>query len=178
MEPSLPVEDRYLGDNSVTEGFAFLLEHLTDNPAWLERVMAVEQPGEVASHAEAVKLVFVRRYSAKLAYELELQDERGSLEGMPARYSELLGTALHVDWPRTTWLADVDPFFYAARYLRAWALETHLRRALTERFSPAWFQDPGAGELLRGLWRSGQHYDADELLAELDGGALDLAVLA
>ena len=32
MEASLPVEDRYLGDNSITEGFAFLFEHLTDDP--------------------------------------------------------------------------------------------------------------------------------------------------
>jgi len=82
---------------------------------------------------------------------------------------------VHVDWPRKTWLADVDPYFYAARYLRAWALETHLRRALVERFGPGWFQDPDAGDLLRGLWRSGQRHDADELLAELDGAKLDLA---
>jgi hypothetical protein len=174
MEASLPVEDRYLGDNSVTEGFAFLFEHLTDDPTWLERIMVVEEPGEVARHAEAVKLIFVRRYSAKLVYELELQDERGSLEGMPGRYAELLGEAVHVDWPRTTWLADVDPFFYAARYLRAWALETHLRRELVDRFGPGWFQEPAAGELLRGLWRPGQRHDADELLAELNGDELDL----
>src|SRR5439155_15872223 len=39
MEATLPAEDRYLGDNSVTEGFAFLFEHLTDDSAWLERNM-------------------------------------------------------------------------------------------------------------------------------------------
>jgi hypothetical protein len=178
VDASLPVEDRYLGDNSVTEGFAFLLEHLTDDPAWLERVMQVADPGQIARHAAAVKLVFVRRYCAKLAYELKLHGGRPSLERMPARYSELLGSAVRVEWPETTWLADVDPFFYAARYLRAWALETHLRAALVERFGTAWFEDPAAGELLRGLWRSGQRQGGDELRAELDGGALDLAALA
>jgi len=178
MEGSLPVEDRYLGDNSVTEGFAFLFEHVTEDPAWLGRIMAAEEPGEVARHAAAVKLIFVRRYCAKLAYELELHDEGASLQEMPRRYSELLGSAVRVEWPRTTWLADVDAFFYAARYLRAWALETHLRATLVDRLGPAWFQDPGAGELLRGLWRSGQRHDADELLAELSGDKLDLAVLA
>ena len=175
MEASLPAEDRYLGDNSVTEGFAFLFEHLTDDAAWLERILGVDETDEVVRHAEAVKLVFIRRYAAKLTYELELQAELGSLDAMPGRYSELLSAAVHVDWPRKTWLADVDPYFYAARYLRAWALETHLRRALVERFGPGWFQDPGAGDLLRGLWRSGQRHDADELLAELDGAKLDLA---
>ena len=178
VDASLPVEDRYLGDNSVTEGFAFLLEHLTDDPEWLKRVMEVADRGQIARHAAAVKLVFVRRYCAKLLYELELHEQRGSLQGMKRRYSELLGSAVRVEWPETTWLADLDPFFYAARYLRAWALETHLRAALVERFGAAWFQDPAAGELLRGLWRSGQRHGADELLAELDGGAPHLAALA
>src|SRR4051812_29007793 len=178
MEPSLPVEDRYLGDNSITEGFAFLFEHLTDDPAWLQRVLAVEEPEEIVLHSQAVKLIFVRRYCAKLAYELELQGEGASLEAMPGRYSELLGSAVRVDWPRTTWLADVDAFFYAARYLRAWALETHLRNALSERFGPAWFEEQGAGELLRSLWRPGQAHDADVLLEELSGAELDLAALA
>ena len=178
MDASLPVEDRYLGDNSVTEGFAFLLEHLTDDPDWLERIMGVAEPGEIARHAAAVKLVFVRRYCAKLLYELELHGEGTSFDGMPDRYSELLGSAVHVDWPRKSWLADVDAFFYVSRYLRAWALETHLRTALRERFGRGWFEQPEAGKLLRGLWHSGQRRSADQLLAELDGARLDLAVLA
>ena len=56
------------------------------------------------------------------------------------RYAELIGGALQVDWPRETFLADVDPGFYCACYLRAWALETHLRAFLRERFGPAWFE--------------------------------------
>ena len=51
---------------------------------------------------------------------------------------------MHVDWPETTWLSDVDPFFYCAAYLRAWALETHLRRELRERFGELWFEEPRA----------------------------------
>ena len=175
MGASLPVEDRYLGDNSVTEGFAFLFEHLTDDRLWLEQIMGVDEPGEIAEHARAVKLVFVRRYCAKLQYELALHDHGGSLDGMPSRYSELLGAAVHVDWPEKTWLADVDPFFYAARYLRAWALKTHLRGALVENFGEGWFGEAGAGELLRGLWRPGQRHDAGQLLAELGGAKLDLS---
>src|SRR6266508_483520 len=33
----LPVEERRLGDSAVTEGWAMLMEHLTDDPAWLAR---------------------------------------------------------------------------------------------------------------------------------------------
>jgi hypothetical protein len=83
-----------------------------------------------------------------------------------------------VDWPRATWLSDVDPFFYAASYLRAWAFETHLRAELRERFGELWFEEPAAGELLRSLWSEGQRRPAHELLADLNGAELDFGVLA
>ena len=62
-------------------------------------------------------------------------------------------------------------------YLRAWALETHLRSYLSERFGPSWFDTPEAGEVLRGLWRDGQRLDAEELLGELTGERLDFGVV-
>jgi hypothetical protein len=177
VDGELPVEARLFGDNSITEGFAFLMEHLVSRPAWLSQRLGVEDPEEVVSHARAVKLLFLRRYSAKLAYELELHAERDSLDGMRELYGRRLSDAMGVEWPSAGWLNDVDPFFYAARYLRAWALETHLRRLLGERFGEAWFAEPAAGELLRDLWRRGQAQDADELLAQLSGGELDFSAL-
>jgi hypothetical protein len=135
----LPVEQRYFGDNSITEGFAFLFEHLVSDPEWLRLHMGVADPEAVIQHSRAFKLIFLRRYCAKLRYELELHDDAAQLEAMPGRYSELLGDAVGVDWPQATWLSDVDEFFYAARYLRAWALETQLRARLRERFGEAWF---------------------------------------
>jgi hypothetical protein len=90
----------------------------------------------------------------------------------------LLSDAVGVPWPRESWLADVDEGFYAACYLRAWALEMRWREALRERFGEAWFDSPAAGEWLRALWRQGQRLDADELLAQTVGGDLDVADLA
>ena len=40
----LSVEERRLGDNAVTEGWAMLLEHLTDDPAWLTRRLDFPRP--------------------------------------------------------------------------------------------------------------------------------------
>ncbi len=178
VDPSLPVEARYLGDNSITEGFAFLFEHLVSNPEWLRRRMGIEDPSAVVTHEEATNLVFMRRYSAKLAYELELHGG-GPVDGLDTLYAQKLSDAVRVDWPAVAWLTDVDPFFYAARYLRAWALETHLRTALVERFGPAWFEEPGAGEFLRGLWREGQGAGGGEgILAQLGGAELDFGVVA
>ena len=176
VEPSLAFEHRYLGDNSVTEGFAFLFQHLVEDPAWLERRLGVGDPERVAMQARAAKLVFLRRYCAKLAYELELHGERppGALDEL---YSQRLSDAVRVEWPAVTWLSDVDPFFYVAAYLRAWALETHVRREMRERFGELWFEEPAAGALLRELWSSGQRERADVLLRRLTGAELDFSAL-
>ena len=71
VDPSLPVEFRHLGDNSVTESFAFLFEHIAEDPAWLSRALGAD-PEPVVSHVRAVRLYFLRRYAAKISYELEL----------------------------------------------------------------------------------------------------------
>jgi hypothetical protein len=72
----------------------------------------------------------------------------------------------------------VDGGFYAACYLRAWALTEHWLAALEERFGPRWFEVSEAGAWLRGLWREGQRLNGDELLAEAVGGELDFTGLA
>jgi hypothetical protein len=177
-DSGLAFEFRHLGDNSVTESFAFLLEHLTEDSEWLRDRLAVKDPEPAAAHSRAFKLVLVRRYAAKLVYELELHGGSASLGDMPGRYEEVLTEALRIPWPRTSWLADVDGGFYAACYLRAWALETRWRAALQERFGPSWFSSPEAGEWLRSLWSHGQRLDAAELLSQTLGGELDFTVMA
>jgi hypothetical protein len=184
VDPNLQFEFRCLGDNSVSETYAFLLQHLVENPEWLSRRLGVDDAADLVSHARAQRLVYLRRYAGKLAYELELHGGGGAgatgagvTDGLAERYSELLGGALAIEWPTETYLADVDPGFYCACYLRAWALETHLRSHLRERFGPAWFESPEAGDVLRALWRDGQRLDAEELLGELTGERLDFGVV-
>jgi hypothetical protein len=178
VAPELPVEARYLGDNSVTEGFAFLFQHLVSAPDWLAATLEVSEPGPLIRHSRATRLLMLRRYCAKLLYELELHGGELDDAAAPARYAKLLSEGVRVEWTETSWLTDVDPFFYAARYLRAWALETHLRRLLVERFGALWFAEPEAGALLSSLWRDGQARGADELLADLTGERLDLSAVA
>src|SRR5215211_585635 len=176
-ERTLAFEFRHLGDNSVTESFAFLLMNLTHSPEWLEAQLGVSDPEAILAHARATLFVFLRRYAAKLAYELEVHAPSPDLAAMPSRYAELLGSATRVRWTEASWVSDVDPGFYVACYLRAWALETHWRRALRERFGERWFASVEAGDWLRGLWSHGQHLDADELLAEELGSELDFRVM-
>jgi hypothetical protein len=177
-DPELPFEFRHLGDSTVTESFAFLLEHLVEDRDWLATQFGSDDPQAAAEHSRAAKLVMLRRYAAKLHYELELHGPSPALEEMPGRYAELLSQAVRVAWPRAGWLADVDGGFYAACYLRAWVLETRWRAALRERFGAEWFASREAGKWLRSLWREGQRLDGDELLAEALGEELDFAAIA
>jgi hypothetical protein len=177
MPASLPMEHRYLGDNSITESFAFLFQHLTQNPAWLRARLDVADSEPIEAQARAAKLVFLRRYAAKLAYELELHGAPPSLDPLREVYARRLGDALHVKWPSESWLSDVDPFFYAASYIRAWALETHVRRLLHDRFGELWFEEPEAGAFLKSLWAEGQSVRGDELLRELTGAELDFGAM-
>ncbi len=176
VDPELAFEFRALGDNAITEAYAFLFQHLVEDPEWLERRLGIADAPEIVSHARAQRLVYLRRYAAKLEYELELHAP-SPVRALDARYANLLSDALHVPWPRETYLADVDAGFYCTCYLRAWALETHLRAHLRERFGTAWFEQPEAGETLRTLWRDGQRLSADELSQQLTGSELDFGVV-
>jgi hypothetical protein len=168
VEPGIPFERRLLGDDSFTEAFAMLFQYLAHEPAWLEDVLGAEAEAEaITRYAAADKLIFLRRYSAKLAYERRLHAGDEPLERMPAEYARRLSEAVHVDWPRQTWISDVDPFFYSARYLRAWAAERSLRAHLIETFGERWFAEPAAGDLLRDIWSRGQRAHVEELLEEI-----------
>ena len=178
VDPGLPFERRQLGDNSFTEAFAFLFQYLLEDRAWLHDVLGTDNAEPIAAHGDAATLIHLRRYAAKLAYERRLHAADARLDDMPEEYSRRLSAALHVDWPRESWISDVDPFFYSARYLRAWAVERSVRGHLRERFGERWFAEPEAGELLREIWRKGQRAAAEELLEELGAPpAVDFGVL-
>jgi hypothetical protein len=171
---SLSSEERRLGDNAVTEGWAMLLEHLTFDPVWLARRLDVPQPHQFTAESAAQLLWIVRRYCAKLLYELEFHSAE-DVTAMRPRYVELLADATKVEPAAADYLGDIDAAFYASEYLRAWAFEAQLRAHLREKFGNAWFSKRDAGALLRELWGEGQKPTADELLRDVTGETLELA---
>jgi hypothetical protein len=175
--PELSMEERRLGDNAVTEGWAMLLQHLTDEPAWLTRRLDVGRPDEFAREGATGLLYFVRRYCAKLLYEIEFHGA-DDVTSMRPRYVELLGDALKIEPSDTDYLADIDSGFYVTEYLRSWAFEAQLRAHLRERFGNTWFAKREAGSLLRELWSEGQRINADELLKDVTGAELEMAAVA
>jgi hypothetical protein len=172
----LPVEDRRLGDNAVTEGWAALFERLVDDPGWLSRRLDFGRPHDFAYESTVTELYFVRRYSAKLLYELEFH-ATDDVTTMSGRYVELLGDALKIEPSPVDYISDLDPGFYASAYLRSWAFEAQLRDFLREEFGTTWFARREAGSLLRELWALGQQPTAEELLADVTGATLDMAAV-
>jgi len=177
-----PFHERWLGDNSVTEAFAMLWDHLTLDAGWLGRYTGLRRRagGAGARMADLVfelavsELHLLRRYAGKLAYEMALhRSDYG--DGMADQYAEGLTAATGFRYDGRDYLLDVDPGFYAARYLRAWQLEAALARALVERFDTDWFRNPRGGELVLALMRRGQADPADRLAADLGAPALSFA---
>ncbi len=174
---ALPFTHRGLGDNSVTEGFAFVLEHVVYNPEWLRERLGVDDPAAYIAFSRFQKLYMLRRYAAKLAYELNLHVDT-NVRGHSKHYADRLTAVLGARYAPEDYLFDVDDAFYAARYLRAWILEAQVRRYFEDGWGPRWFASPEAGARLRELWSWGQRYTADELARELGFDGLDIGPLA
>jgi hypothetical protein len=179
-ERSLPFEHRWLGDNSVTEGYAMLFDHRLKDAAWLRRYTGLEQArmAEFLRSAGFEELHFIRRYCGKLAYEMELYGGGVEWGALPDQYVETLYGATNFRYQRADAFVDVDPRFYAARYLRAWQLQALLNETLTERFNDDWWRNPAAGPWIVGeLFGHGQRELADEQATRVSGKQLGFGPL-
>jgi hypothetical protein len=173
----LAVEERRLGDHAVTEGWAMLMEHLVQDAAWLNRRLDVPRPAEFVAESATGLLYLVRRYCAKILYELELH-EASDPTPLRTRYVEILGDALKIEPSPTDYLADVDAGFYCTEYVRAWAFEAALKRFFREKFGSTWFTRRDAGSLVRELWSEGQRPTADEILKDLTSAEIELEAVS
>ena len=163
VDPTLPFGYRRLGDNAVTEGYAFLLQYLTTDERWLRRHVELESEAYIQLGL-INKLYMLRRYATKILYEVELHRTTDDIESMQERYVDLFSRNLRVQYFPEEYLADLDDAFYAAQYVRAWMFEAQLRGYLKREFDEEWFRAPGSGKFLTDLWREGQKYTVDELV--------------
>jgi hypothetical protein len=173
VDPDREFHERWLGDNSVTEGFATLWDGMTMDPGWIRRyTTGVADSGldDLVFDLAVNELYLLRRYAAKLRYELVLH--RGDFTAMGDTYAELLSRATGFRYRPEDALVDVDPGFYAARYLRAWQLSTRLAETFTETFDEDWYRNPRAGAAVLHLMSRGQADPADRLVVEATGQPL------
>jgi hypothetical protein len=181
MSRDLPFEYRWLGDNSVTEGYAMLFDHRLKDRGWLARYSGLgESPTkELPAFLRAAgfeELHFVRRYCAKFIYETELHGGGVAWSALPDLYVETLTTATGFRYQRSDALVDVDPRYYSARYLRAWQMQAVLDEALRERFDEDWWRNPRAGPwIVEELFAHGQTERADEQAQRVAAKGLSFA---
>jgi hypothetical protein len=180
MRPDLPMEFRWMGDNSVTEGYAMLFDHLMQDARWLQRYTGLDKQTTPAflRSAGLEELHFLRRYCAKLIYETDLYGGAVSWEALPDLYVELLSTATSVRYDRADAFVDVDPRYYAARYLRAWQLQALLTETLMERYDVDWWRNPRAGPwIAQALFGEAQRELAHEQASRVAKKPMDFAPL-
>jgi len=178
--PDYPFEFRWLGDNSVTEGYAMLFDHRMQDKGWLLRYtgLGTNRVGKYLRSAGFEELHFLRRYCAKLLYERTLYSGEVPWTELPDLYVSLLSKATGFEYNAADAFVDVDPRYYSARYLRAWQLQSVLNEELTARFDVDWFRNPSAGPWMVGeLFSQGQREGAEEIATRADAGTLSFQPL-
>ncbi|HEY8174136.1 MAG TPA: hypothetical protein VIF32_00460 [Gemmatimonadaceae bacterium] len=180
MRPDYPFEYRWLGDNSVTESYAMLFDHLMHDAGWLKRYTELRESNrrDFLRTAGFEELHFIRRYCAKLIYETQLYGGEVPWESLPDLYVELLTKATNFQYSPADAFADVDPRYYSLRYLRAWQLQALVTETLTQRYDQDWWRNPSAGPwLVESLLSEGQRELAHELAKRVSGRELSFAPL-
>ena len=180
MERQLPFEYRWLGDNSITEGYAMLFDHFMHDPGWLKRYTPLSSTKlDAFIRATAFfELHMIRRYAAKLLYEIDLHSGKYSYDQLPDMFVDRLTRATSFRYSRAEAFVDVDPRFYAARYLRAWQLQALITETARERYNEDWWRNPRAGPwLLAELFAEGQRELATEQAQRISGKTLGFGPL-
>ena len=167
----LSPEFKYTGDYALTETYAFLFNHLISDGDWLAGFLGLTDNSEFVRSVMLARLVSVRRYVAKLAYERELHADE-NLARSAELYAELQTGATRFKAEPAEFLFDLDDSFYSASYLRAWAFEVSLREYLKTRFGRRWWASPRAGDKLKEMWETGDRYTADEMAAQMGIGPI------
>lgn len=172
----------YPPDHATTEGYAFLLNYLFLDPLWLREYLpdvSSERVRDIQASLSLLALHNVRRYCARLRYELTLHDSPTvRSQHLAYLYAQLQTEATGFSRSPQLYLWDVDDGFYAAAYLRAWAFEVGLREHLRTRHGRRWWASRRAGDELIDLWNTSSRYTVEELAKLVGFGELSFELLA
>ena len=121
-----------------------LFDHLMHDVGWLKRYtpLATTKLDAFVRSAAFEELHMLRRYAAKLLYEIDLHGGEIPFDKLPERYVERLTRATSFRYDPAEAFVDVDPRYYAARYLRAWQLQALLTETLIQRYNEDWWRNP------------------------------------
>ncbi|MBC7912397.1 MAG: hypothetical protein H7Y30_17960, partial [Pyrinomonadaceae bacterium] len=169
-------------DYATTESYAFLFNHLYHDAGWLREYrpgLGAEQARSIVRDLAVLTMHTIRRFCAKLRYEIPLHDSpQVRSENLAATYAALQTEATGFKRSPAHYLSDVDDGFYAGAYLRAWVFEAALREYLRTRYGRRWWASRKAGDELIDLWNTSSRYNVEELARLLGLGELSFDLLA
>jgi hypothetical protein len=172
----------FVPENATSEGYAFLFSNLFHDPLWVAEYGSGFDSDEAVKISRSLALLTlytVRRYCAKLKYEISLHDSpQVRTEHLSQTYATLQAEATLFSRPAAMYLMDVDDGFYAAAYLRAWAFEAGLRELLRTRYGRRWWASRKAGDELIDLWNTASRYSVEDLAALIGIGEVSFDLLA
>jgi len=164
-DSKLPTAFKRLGPSSITETYAFLMEYVLLQRRIAEELVGKENLEKYLLHSYTSYIHFLRRYSAKLIYELELHRIK-DLEAAKNLYEKIMSKYLLYKYSPLIYLYDIDLGFYTGEYLRAWFFEATLRKYLKERYGE-WIDSKKAGDFIKSLWRTGFSKTLEKLAGEI-----------
>ena len=178
VRDDLPFEYRWLGDNSVTESYAMLMDHRMQDRGWLLRYTEIGS-GNVDNFLRLAgfeELHYLRRYCAKLIYEVQAYGGAADWKDLPDLYVQTLTAATTFQYRAADAFIDFDPRYYSTRYLRAWQLQAQINEALVSRFDVDWYRNPSAGPwMVNELWAEGQRESAEEIASRVSARGEELS---
>ena len=180
VDPNLPYTFRRLSrDHALTEIYSYICEAITREPAWHAQHFGLSEE-EARTNSEAtifLEALLFRRYTAKLQFELDLWSNFDQAGLTSDDYSQRLTAATGIRYPSDGHLADMDPGFYSADYLRAWIRHAQLRSYLVDEVGEDWWRSPKTGGLLRDLFAEGTRPSSEEIATRLGFDPHDTAPL-
>ncbi len=171
-------EFNYLGNNTVTETYAFLFEYLIDDPDYLKENFKFTQSdlNDFIRYRSFIRLLMTRLYCANFLFERLLYTSAPDLMEEYIKINQpVIGyTFAKIDSIRYLLSGD---HFYSADYLRAWFLEAQLKKVLQEKYGEKWYNNPEAGAYLKTLWATGCRWTGQELAEFIGVGRIDYNAL-
>jgi hypothetical protein len=157
-----------------------LFDHLMHDQGWLKRYTPLSS-GKLDAFVRATaffELHMLRRYAAKLLYEIDLHSGNFRLDALPEIFVQRLTDATSFKYSGADAFVDVDPRYYSTRYLRAWQLQALITETLRERYNEDWWRNPRAGPwILAELFGQGQRELAPEQAKRVSGKELGFGPL-
>lgn len=180
-DASLRVWERWLGDETPTFGYGFLLEGLLRDRSWLVSRLEYETNDDFRVIGHLAWLYRLRWSAAAALYEQRLwQTEPGA--SLAADYEESLSAATRTrhfgDQYLHGLLGAPWSMLRQALVLRAEVFSAQVRLFLQREFDEEWWRSSRAARFIKDeLWRQGRRHSAEELLGFMgyegfDAGAL------